>query len=116
MKRILVALTGILLALGLTFVAAPASAAPASSDDVGIMAVVGTFAPSGTPLLNNQVCTPITPGDTTVTFNALAVDFDLRLAWFSDATCATQVGMFIQPPSPPGGNIIPPGALFYSTT
>lgn len=42
LKRITLTLTSLFVALGLTFVASPASAAPTSSDDVGIQAVIGT--------------------------------------------------------------------------
>lgn len=70
MRRIALALTGILAVLGMTFaMAAPASAAPASSDAVGVQATIGTVFPQvglvGTPTdiivdTNLNMCTPFT--------------------------------------------------------
>lgn len=76
MRRILLMLTGILAALGLTLGAAPASAAPASSDDVGPLVTVANAYPQqflqGVPqaLMENVNCGAISP----TAFSAQLVD------------------------------------------
>lgn len=119
MRRILFGLMGVFMALGLTFVGTPASATTAASDDVGILAVVGTFNPSGIAVLNNQVCTPVPANTVSFTFNEpLAGNLDQRVAFFEagDPTCAdadaqTFIATGSTTPIP-----IPADTAFYSST
>lgn len=116
MRRILLSLVSVFAALGLTFVATPASAAPADSDDVGILAIVGTFTLAGvqTPIVNNQVCAPAVP-NSVAALNAIGIAMDERVVFFTDAACAVAPTGVVLNPTNSSANL---GLtdLFYSSS